>query len=62
VTGFRRSAAMKLPIVLAAALGLSASARAVAGATIAPPGATTGQVVSVLPTSASVAGTVDPHG
>jgi hypothetical protein len=52
---------MKLPIVLAAALGLSASAGAVAGATIAPPSATTGQVVSVLPTSASVAGTVDPH-
>src|ERR1700722_2730981 len=51
---------MKLPILLAAALGLSASAGA--GATIAPPNATTGQVVSVLPTSASVAGTVDPHG
>jgi phosphodiesterase/alkaline phosphatase D-like protein len=62
MTGFCRFAAMKLPVVLAAALGLSAAAGTVVGATTSPPTATTGQVVSVLPTSASVAGTVDPRG
>jgi len=52
---------MRIPIVLAAVVGLSASAVAAGAVTTSPPTATTGQVISVLPTSASVAGVVNPH-
>ena len=50
--------------MLLATLSLSLGASGVAAGAVAtaPPKATTGEVISVLPTSANVAGTVDPHG
>jgi hypothetical protein len=56
-----RRASLRSLIVLATAVGLSASAVAAGGVTTSPPTATTGQVISVLPTSATVAGVVNPH-
>jgi hypothetical protein len=56
-----RQASSRISIVLAAVIGLSASAVNAGAATVSPPSATTGQVISVLPTSASVAGVVNPH-
>ena len=58
----RHPASIRVPIVLAAVVALSASAGAAAAVTTPAPSVTTGQVISVLPTSATVAGTVNPHG
>jgi hypothetical protein len=57
----RHVTSARLAGVLAAVAALSASAVAAAAVTTSPPSATTGQVISVLPTSASVAGVVNPH-
>jgi hypothetical protein len=61
VSTVRRHVSRRIPIVVAAVVGLSGSAVAAGAVGATPPSATTGQVISVLPTSASVAGVVNPH-